>query len=56
MKYGIVYILAVLTVAFAVSSLAMWVFASWLGLNPVVVAGFIGVGYASNRFFNPPHR
>lgn len=56
MSKGMIRIAVVICVAFTVSAAIMWAFINWLDANPVVVAGFLGMGYASNHFFNPPRR
>ena len=56
MGKGMIRIAVVICVAFTVSAAIMWAFINWLDADPVVVAGFLGMGYASNHFFNPPRR
>jgi hypothetical protein len=56
MRNGIIGAVVTLCVAFAVSAGVMWVFGVWMGCSPVIVAGFLGVGYACNGYFKPPNK
>jgi len=53
-KYLIVALM--LALAFATNAGAMWFFGSYCGFSPVLIAGLLGVGHASNVLFKSSRR
>jgi hypothetical protein len=45
-----------LALAFVINAGIMWFFGSYCGISPVLVAGIVGVGHASNALLKSSRR
>ena len=54
--WSMALIAGMLALAFAINAGIMWFFSSSCGFSPVLVAGIIGMGHATNSIFKKSKR
>jgi F0F1-type ATP synthase assembly protein I len=54
--WSMALIAGMLALAFAINAGIMWFFSSYRGFSPVLIAGIIGVGHATNSIFKKSNR
>jgi len=54
--WSMALIAGMLALAFAINAGIMWFFSSYCGFSPVLIAGIIGVGHATNSIFAKSNR
>jgi type IV secretory pathway VirB2 component (pilin) len=54
--WSMALIAGMLALAFVINAGIMWFFGSYCGISPVLVAGIVGVGHASNALLKSSRR